>query len=365
MAGWTREAVYHDGDDYFRALQVEIAASRESVDLEVYIFHKDRFGEPILKLLAEAARRGVRVRLMVDGFGSAGLDYDDFAVLREAGAKTAFYHPLPWQRLRYPGLGLRRLRVGLARLNQRNHRKTCLIDGRVAFVGGMNISEVHLASARGAKAWRDTTVRVEGEAVAILTRAFDRAWRETERAVAVGDAPVRLGLTRGQRESDYAELVERVLRARERVWIANPYFVPGLSLLRALRFAAWAKVDVRLIVPSRSDVWPMNWAVRAFYRALLGAGVRVHEHGPAFLHAKTILVDDWARVGSSNLNQRSLFHDLEADVILEREESIASLRKRFDADLRSSREVSLRRAWKRSFAQRFIEKVVLIFRRWL
>lgn len=377
MESWQEETVFHDGDRFFSRLCNDIACARTSIDLETYIFDRDPLGERILLLLSRAARRGVRVRLMLDGVGCSNWSYADLGPLLESGAQARFFHPLPWQdsrlwRWRFPTL--RRIALGLGKLNRRNHRKTCVLDGTIAFLGGMNISGRHTAAQSGSSAWRDTSVRVLGPAVQELSHAFERTWLHSrslrqrwwrDRRHPAHPVPLQIGFNRRQRRAFYLDLVCRVVAAKTRVWITNPYFVPEVSLLRALRFPAWSGTDVRLLVPRQSDVWGMRWAVKASYFILLNAGVRIFEYDPSILHAKSVIIDDWVKVGSSNLNRRSLLRDLEVDVILSRPESLASMTEQFLADVERSLEIRLS-AWnRRSWTNRLLEGLAVLFRRWL
>lgn len=352
MIAWTEELVYHDGARFFSDLCQAIDSARRSIEMESYIFDRDALGMRVLNHLAAAARRGVQVRLLLDGFGCSGWTYSDLNEVRSQGVDARMYHPLPWQN--YPGrvwryLTPQRLFRGLGKLNRRNHRKTCVIDGGLAFAGGMNVSARHLE-------WRDTSVRVRGEGSLELTRAFELAWKNIHG---------QRDLLRKERKRAYHRLLERILGAERRVWITNPYFVPDLLLIRGLRYVAWTGRDVRVLLPRRSDVWGIQWAIQAFYWILLSSKVRIFEYEPAILHAKILLIDDWASVGSTNLNQRSLVHDLEADIVLSQPGSVQSVEQRFLSDLARSREIEASHWERRPIRRRFFESLALVFRRWM
>jgi cardiolipin synthase A/B len=176
---------------------------------------------------------------------------------------------------------------------------------------------------------------------------------------------VRLNNKLALRRKNYRDLLARIAAARERIWITNAYFVPRGGLLRALGAAAKAGVDVRILVPAKSDIIFMPWVAAAFYYGLLKSGVRVFEYQPAVLHAKTMLIDDWMTVGSSNLNSRSMFHDLEADVVLSTCESLRALEAAFERDLGQSKEVILADWLKRPILQRWLGRIALRAKRWL
>lgn len=325
----------------------------------------------MLARLDEAAARGVRVRVLLDGIGSSTWTYAEVAAeLKRAAFR--FFHPLPWQRENgWISTPYHRWLVGLWKLNRRNHRKVCIIDGARAFVGGMNLSSLHSRAISGESAWRDTTVEVSGLEVSALTQAFATAWNCYDRLVQRSDkevepsALVRLSLSQSQRQALLQDLVARIHAAKQRIWITNAYFVPTLRLARALSRAAASGTDVRLILPRKSDVWGIRWAIHSLYFYLLSAGVKVHEYRPAVLHAKVLLIDDFVIVGSSNLNHRSLLRDLEVDVVLTKAESVREIEARFEQDLGVSEEITLKAWTKRPWQERLLEFLARAVRRWV
>jgi cardiolipin synthase len=347
--------------------------AKYSIDIESYIFMLDEAGERVLSALEDATARGVRVRLAVDGIGSS--TWTRALRQRATNGHILFkvYHELPWERWwrgGRAGRGRRKLSAILRRLNVRNHRKVCVIDRACAFVGSMNVAAYHLPSLVGDEAWRDTGVMVEGSEVAVLADSFEEIWigswrrlrRRLKRKRAQSSDLVRLNLRHKQRQANYVDLLIRTVRARQRVWITNAYFVPDGSILRAVAIAARAGVDVRIIVPRFSDVVFMPWIASAFHLGLLRAGVKVFEYQRSILHAKTMLIDDWGLVGSSNLNHRSLLHDLEADVVLSDEKACQALENQFVQDCEGSREITLENWRARPFVERILGRILLAFR---
>ncbi len=370
---WQRVEVYNDGDLFFEALEGAIRAAQRSIDMESYIFMLDQAGERVLKLLKDAATRGVRVRLAVDGIGSSTWAKELRTRATEGRILFKVYHELPWERWwrgGRTGPGRRKLSAVLRRLNARNHRKVCIIDGMRAFVGSMNVAACHLPAVVGQSAWRDTVVMVEGPDVAVLADTFEEvwigSWRRLRRRLrsrrAQSSELVRLNVRHKQRQANYLDLLVRIVRARRRVWITNAYFVPDGSILRALAIAAQAGVDVRIVVPRFSDVVFIPWVASAFHLGLLRAGVKVFEYQLSILHAKTMLIDDWTLVGSSNLNHRSLLHDLEADVVLVDEKACTSLEQQFVRDCQGSVPITLENWRARPFIERALGRVLLAFR---
>jgi cardiolipin synthase len=373
---WERCEVLNDGDLFFKALEAAIDAARVSVDVEFYIFATDRTGQWFFEVLARAARRGIVVRLLIDGIGSTGFARNYRERAREAGILVRVFHEPPWDKWRWwqrrRGMGEKRStwRRMVRRLNHRNHRKVCIVDGRTAFVGSFNVTKYHLASEMGVAAWRDSGVIVEGPEVKVLINTFEDIWigrfkrlkRKIRRRRLQTSPLVRLNVTGKQRRENYLDLLVRLLRARQRIWITNAYFVPDGSLLRALAVVAREGIDVRILVPGFSDVVFIPWITSAFHFGLLSAGVKIFEYRGSVLHAKTMVIDDWGLIGSSNLNHRSLLHDLEADIVVTDEGSLNSMSDQFVTDLGRSVEVTLENWRQRPFLERLLGRVLLWFR---
>lgn len=348
---WDSEKVYFDGDSFFGDLIQAIEQAKSSITVESYIFTKDEFTAKIESILAAAAARGVSVRMVVDGIGASTWIGRWDKNLFSAGVLLRIYHPLIWSTL----FSLRRflrLHRFISNMNRRNHRKVWIIDDKTAWVGSMNITGVHLESYFGSNAWRDTGIRVEGSEVQLLTEAFENVWarshtpegkrRWLERFKPRRDfreALVRLNFNRKLRRQSTRDFLRRLKTAQQRIWITNPYFVPSTMLLATLVRAQRRGVDVKLLVPQQSDVFFMKWVATSFYSPLLQNGIKVYEYLPRILHAKSVLIDNWATVGTSNMNTRSILHDLEVDIVVTHDESKNALEKRFLQDLESSEEV--------------------------
>jgi len=361
---WTKENLYHSSEAHFLALSNAIQNAKHSIDLEYYILGQDVLSYNFLTIITAAVKRGVKVRVLLDGIGSANWSYRDAKRLIPE-ISLRFFHPLPWQREGgWIEAHARNWLTGLWKLNRRNHRKLCIIDGKRAILGGHNISAQH-------SSWRDSSVSIEGSEVQILVQAFEMAWQNFDRLRQwVGDQPgcsslVRLNVTPFQRKEILNDLIRRIETAKTRIWITNAYFIPILRLTRALRMAAQNGVDVKVLVPRKSDVRGIRWAIRSFYFYLLSSRIRIFEYYPSVLHAKIILIDGFATVGSSNLNHRSFLRDLEVDVVLESEKSISDIESQFKNDLEDSREVTLRSWSERTFIEKLLEFLAAGVRRWL
>jgi len=374
-----QELVFTDGNKHFKHLLADIASAKESIDLETYLFSNDSLGEKVCDALINAARRGVKVRTMVDGAGSQLWATNFAKPLEKSGAKTKVFHPFPWQMWNWSRSVIRlplllKLIYLILKVNSRNHRKVCIIDHEVAYVGSFNISICHLQAKDGGEDWRDTSVRLSGLSTNELTRAFDSAWNHRtikERIRDIfhqlrKDPAIRLNHTWIRRRILYKNLLRKIARCKKRIWITNAYFVPDNFLLKKLKDAASRGVDVRVLLPKKSDVMMMPWASSTFYYSLLKAGIRIFEYLPSMLHAKSLILDDWVLIGSSNLNHRSILHDLEADINLRTLPAKHQLFHQFEVDLESSREISLNQ-WnkQRLWRQRFMGRFVLYIKYWI
>lgn len=349
---WNFEKTYFDGDQFFSDVVREIALAEKSVTVETYIFEFGVCFENMLKALILAAERGVDVRLMVDGIGTAIEVQAISERLAKSKVKFRVFHPvftLPWFHL----------------LNKRNHRKTFVIDSKTLFTGGMNVSDWHLRSVKGPAAWRDSGVQVKGDEVAMVTKAFDRAWNSQHHWWFPELTNLRLNVTLKQRYQNYKTLLEKVKKAEKFIHITNAYFVPRTRLLWALIRAARRGVDVRLLLPSISDVPVVKQASLSYYPELIFAGVRIFEYQPSVLHAKSLQIDDWAYVGSTNLNHRSFIHDLEIDIVVTKPESNRALTAKFEDDLLNSKEVTVSELGKWSLFSRVLSFFARELRYWM
>ncbi|RZT31388.1 cardiolipin synthase ClsB [Cupriavidus agavae] len=331
---WTtgnRLHLLENGEEYFPRLIAAVEAARESVLLETFIIFEDSVGQSLSRALIDAARRGVRVVMTVDGFGSADLSQPFVAALVEAGVTLNVFAP-------------RRRLVGMrTNLFRRLHRKLVAVDGTTAFVGGINLSDQHLI-ASGPLAKQDYAVEVQGpivreiqafmEAAAQLPHGRQRRVRPPpvpRAAHPVGEGAALL-VTRDndQHRRDIERHYLMAIRAaRRKVVIANAYFLPGYQLLQAICNASRRGVDVRLVVQGRPDMLWVKRAVDVLYAHLREAGVRIFEYCERPLHGKVALVDDdWATVGSSNLDPLSLSLNLEANLVIRDPAFVAELDQR-------------------------------------
>ncbi|MCG7600722.1 phosphatidylserine/phosphatidylglycerophosphate/cardiolipin synthase family protein [Halomonas sp. McH1-25] len=301
-----------EGRRYLPAMEEAIAAARSFIVLELYLMESGRLAGRLIERLVDAAQRGVDVLVLLDGLGSMGLDGKDRDTLREAGVVLRFFNPLAWGHL--------------GNVLMRDHRKLLIVDGKVAFTGGFGAVDEFI------DAWFDVAVRIEGPVVADWLQLFARLWgspltrgdgepalvqRLTAQGQPARERPMLGRVMWGQGYRYQAirhSLHQRVMTARQRIWVCTPYFVPTLTLRRRLARAARRGVDVRLLLPGDAHDHPgVRYAGQRFYGRLLRAGVRIYEYQPGFIHAKISLVDTWVSVGSCNFDHWSLQWNLEAN----------------------------------------------------
>lgn len=325
-----------NGEAFYPAVFAAIARARREVLIETFILFEDKVGYELQRVLVEAARRGVQVEITVDGFGSGDLGEPFLATLTEAGVQVHLFDPQPRT-------------LGLLRTNwfRRMHRKLAVIDGTLAFVGGINYSADHLGDF-GPEAKQDYACSVEGPVVADihrfmhrqLRRASGRRWFRRRAPLPPMAAQREAGPAQamfvvrdnGEHRSDIERHYRAAIRAaKHEVLIANAYFFPGWRLLKELRRAARRGVRVRLVLQGEPDMAIVKTAAGMLYDHLLRAGVEVHEYCKRPLHGKVALVDDdWATVGSSNLDPLSLSLNLEANLVVRDRAFNACLRERLE-----------------------------------
>lgn len=337
-----------------------IAGAQRQVLLSMYWIGHDATGLRLIEALAQAAARAVRVCVLFDGFGSFGAA-PQLRELAGRGVEVVEFHPMaPWRR-----------RFRLDRVGRRSHTKLLVVDDHTAFVGGINFAD---AACVGTPPWRDDALRVTGPVAVELARRFSRPWQRAtgspitmvpwtgEASIAV-DVLEQWPLLRNDVTRAYhLELA----RAHARAWIANAYFLPTRSLLRRLLRAARRGVDVRVMVPLRSDVRFVQYATRFLFDRLLRGGVRIFEFTDAMLHAKTAVVDTrWLTTGSYNLDRRSARTNHELNLGVQSHELAADMEACFLADQQRCREVKLTEFRLRPLQERVIEWLCFLCRGWL
>lgn len=366
---WSEETLFTTGDSYFAALIESLRNAQFFIEMESYIYLKGVLADRVTAELIAAAQRGVRVRLIVDGWGSPGFLWDYWPQLRQAGVKTRFYRVIPLILRRLPGDPSslwQRILARLRGLNRGNHRKFCLIDQAELYVGSFNISDVHLQEVYGSVAWKDLGVRVRGEDLKYAKRAFQRAFRgwtalnwpvRSPRLLLLNDSFLHKRRARSQH-------LRNLGKAQNRIWLATPYFVPIRSIVRALIRKARQGIDVRIIVPKENDVFFMPWLSRPLLANLAKRGVKIFIYQPRFAHEKLFIADNWMCIGSTNLNHRSFLHDLELDVVITHDENRNQLSAEFEQAQKESEPFD-RSDWSHlPFWQRWVVSVFVLLKYW-
>ena len=340
-----RLELLHNGNNAFASLIAALQHATRSIHMEYYIIRDDRIGRTFAEILIRKARAGLEVRVIYDAVGSWRLSRTTLRRMHEAGVRTAAYG-----RIRFPWF--------TTRVSRRNHRKIVVTDGRVAYLGGINIAKYYLDGDYMGK-WRDEHLRIEGDAVADLQRLFIADWARTTKEcldprgyIAPHRIRQRLPIQLAWSEEGPSRLTvaeafaAAIVRARERVRICSPYFLPPVMLLDALRLAARSGIRVEVMIPTCSDSPFSDLVSDSYVEDLLDAGVELYRYDNGFLHAKLVIVDDTlASVGTANMDYRSLTDNLEVTAFIRDRETVRQLAATFDDDLASCRRIT-RAEWR-------------------
>jgi cardiolipin synthase len=378
-----------DGPATYRAMFAAIMAAKDHINMETYILDDDEVGQRFAQALIDKQQQGVQVNLIRDSVGTLNTPIAFFQRLTDSGIKVLEFNPIN------PLLARNEWE-----LNQRDHRKLLIVDGRTAFLGGINISSVYSGgslrkSARdkpkddsnnvskdgveATLAWRDTDLQLRGPVVAEFQKLFLATWEAQKGEplrggkyfppiAPAGDQVVRaIGSSPDEPYSlIYATLLSAIGSAETSVHLTNAYFVPDPQLLAALEAAAQRGVDVTLILPSKTDSWLVFNAGRRYYKELLQAGVKIYERRGAILHSKTALIDGvWATVGSTNLDWRSFLHNHELNAVVLGAEFGSQVQTMFDKDLAASDQITLAQWQRRPLQMRIKELFARAWEYWL
>jgi cardiolipin synthase A/B len=368
-----------DGPGTFKAMFRDIDHARDYIYLETYILKDDDIGNALADRLISSSQRGVEVRVLIDGFGSLDLSEAYIDRLRENGIELRIFHPLdPTEDPR------------IWRSNTRDHRKILVVDGHVAYTGGINFSRVYnqssLSVPRDARdadgAWRDTDVRIVGPVVSRFQKLFLEMWNkdlpEEQRIYSTasippievqGDMMAGVIASSGGDDSEYdiySILAAAIAHAQQRVWITQAYFAPDDTFTVIIETAARRGVDVRMLLPGVSDAPLVIQASRSSYEDLLEAGVRIYERTSSTLHAKTIVVDGvWSSIGSTNYDYRSFVDNYELNAVIVSRDFGRAMEKLYQVDLLEAEEITLQKWRNRPLIQRLKEGIGSILRIWL
>jgi len=351
--------IYTDGHDKFSNLFDDIKNAKHHVHMEYYIIKNDNLGRSLMKLLSEKAREGVEVRLLYDSVGGRQLKCEDIEHLKESGVKVAvfFASSLPFFNFK---------------INYRNHRKIVVVDGRTAYIGGFNVGDEYIGMNEKIGNWRDTHVRISGDAVIDLQTRFFLDWGyaskedvmflpeyfpDSDRGGSIGIQIISSGPDK-QDEVIKSSYVKMINSAKKSILIQTPYFVPDASVFESIKIAAMSGVDVRIMIPCKPDHPFVYWATYWYCGSLLQYGVKVYTYENGFLHAKTLVIDGTvSSVGTANFDMRSFRLNFECNALIYDTGTSSALRDIFTEDLNYSLELTRELYLERGIVIRFKESM--------
>ncbi len=378
LVAGNRVTLLIDGPQTYQAMFAAIDAARDHINMETYILEADEVGERFAEALIRKQGQGVTVNLIHDSVGTLGTPKAFFQKLVDAGVNVLEFNPV----------NPLTAKAGWD-VNQRDHRKLLVVDGQTAFLGGINISSVYSGGSfsqgsRGQRTadqqpWRDTHLQIDGPVAAEFQKLFIETWDKQKGPPLAprayfptlkrqGDEVVHAlgGWPDDAYSVIYATLISAIDSAETDVLLTNAYFVPDPQLLASLKGAVARGVDVKIVLPAKTDSALVFHAGRSYYDELLAAGVKIYERQNAMLHAKTALIDGvWSTVGSTNLDWRSFLHNQEINAVVLGKDFGRRMRAAFDDDLAASRQITLEQWQRRSPLDRAKEKFGRIWQYWL
>lgn len=352
--------LYASNEDVWAAILDDCAKATQSIALEQFIFVNDDLGKKLITICAERAAAGVQVRFLWDAAGSFTIFGSNMVTeLRDKGIHLVFWKTLVPSYFRVPNF---------RSWYFRNHRRTLVIDGKIGYTGSISVRD-------SMKNWRDTNARFEGAVVKEMANAFDRMWgRATDqkplpKRTHARDREFRYitNYPAPGRRHIYTELVDAIRSARKYIYITSPYFVPTHRLLRVIKLAAHRGVDVRIVLPERTDHYPaLDFAARSYFTTLLESSVRIFLYEGNVIHSKSVIIDgEWATVGSMNLDSASLLYNFEANITTMNTKFTEELAAHFVRDIHHSKEIKLDEWHKRFFTEKIVERLMRLVKKFL
>lgn len=351
--------LYSENKEAWLAMLNDCANAKTSIDLEQFIFVNDDFGQKLINICKNRAKEGVQVRFLWDAAGSFTFWGSELVnELKDSGIKLIFWKTLIPSYFKVPNF-----RYWFFR----NHRRTLIIDNKIGYTGSLCVDDK-------LKNWRDTNVRLEGPVVNEMYGAFEQMWSR-----AINKRPARYkrlpkteefryvtNYPSPGRRHIYSEILKAIRKSEHFIYITTPYFVPTHRLLRTIKAASYRGVDIKLILPEKSDHYLVDLGARAFFRSLLHSGVRIYLYKGNMIHSKAITIDNtWATVGSMNLDSISLLYNFEANIITTNDRFAKKLKEHFFEDLTESTEINLKDWQKRPFYQKILETLTHLIKRLL
>lgn len=338
------------GEKKFKSLIDSINQAKEYVHIQYYIFKNDGIGSQVIEALKNKAKEGVPVRLLLDGMGGRKIRSKTRREIEDAGVKLAVFFPpfLPWVNIR---------------INYRNHRKICIIDGREAYMGGFNIGDEYIGKSKKFGNWRDTHIKISGSAISSLQWRFFLDWRFAAKEEIKAsrsylhqkkeEKDVGMQIVSSGPDSKWPSIKDGYMKmisdASDKLYIETPYFIPDESIFEALRIACLSGVDVRVMIPNKPDHPFVYWASMSYIGELLQAGAKVYTYENGFLHSKVVIADKFlSSVGTANLDIRSFRLNFEVNAFIYDKDTNSKLTERFLDDLDICKEITLEEYEKRS-----------------
>jgi cardiolipin synthase len=363
ISGGNKVTLITEGDNFFDSIIKAIDGAKKSINLETYIFNSDHLGWIIAAKLAKKSAQGVEVNLIYDAVGCIGTSNELFRTMERAGVEIIEFNPfVPWRKY--------------WNISFRDHRKILVVDGKKAFVGGINIGAEYAGKKYNGGGWRDTHMMIEGPAVRDVQFFFMENWFRNGGEVLQTDlhfpnlrkrgAMILMILCARNRKKGkpvQESYISAINNSRESVFITNAYFIPDAKIYRSLVGAASRGVNVTLLLPGESDIPIVKYASRYLYKRYLKNGIKIFEYRASILHAKTAVIDGiWSTVGSSNLDRRSFRKNLEVNAVALDQEFGEIMEKVFEDDLAKSSEITLENFEKRGPIEFFLEWLAYRFR---
>ena len=358
--------VLKNGVEIFPAMLSAVRSAKKTINLEFYIYWDGEIGRVFAETLAERARAGVQVKIILDAVGSVAMSQSLIDFLARNGIDMEWYHPLRW--------------YTIWRMNHRTHRKLLIVDGQIGFSGGVGIADTWLGNADSRDHWRETVAQVEGPVVTQMQFAFMDNWVKSRGELLTGldyfpsidrrgphlAQVIKSSPSEGSSTVKLLYIVS-IVSATKSIYISNAYFVPDRDTIRALEGAVRRGVDVRVIVPGEyTDVPLVRQASRMHYELLLRRGIRIFEYQPTMMHAKTMVVDGvWSTIGSSNFDDRSFRLNDEVNVNIHDVDIAQQMESMFFEDLAHSNEITLRHWFRRPRLAKLKEKLADVLKQQL
>ncbi len=350
--------VLTNGVETFGSIIDELKKAKKHIHMEYFIIRDDNIGNIIKNILMDKAKSGVKVRIIYDSVGSWKLKKEYIKDLKESGVEVHPFFPVI-----FPVLS--------RELNYRNHRKIIIVDGKIGFLGGLNIGDEYLGNNSYLGFWRDTHIKIQGEAIYSLQNIFLKDWKFVSNNNVLdkeyypkleyyGEQLIQI--TSSGPDSNWQSILQAyftmISTAEDRIWITTPYLVPDESIMMALKTAALSGIDVKIIIPSKPDHFLVYWATKANLEELLQAGVNIFTYETGFIHSKILLVDGiGGSIGTANLDIRSLKINFEVNAFIYDTEVINRLEKDYTKDLEDSKQIILEEYYKRSTSSKFLESL--------